>query len=327
MRAKALTTWDELLSWILVHKRTDYFFKQPSRPLTFVNSSKEIIHFDRYYGYFSSYHPIVCKFTKSEEDVSIVLCLLQAIHEQIADSYQKRVATAEVLTKLLAYRDLERGTVIPISSRTTSGKEELVSFQVAALFDLWHGMPAFGLEPIERTDVAPILLIRGTDLSLTSERSWASILSDLDTSGPGLSVFVHAQSKIQQWLERMAKRGTKARVMGTSLGGVLSIYTLIYAHDWVTQDPNNPSVAFSPPGVSKEVLAEWQSIPDNMKPPLDVFVSKGDIVSKFGYLFGNVQELSLPQPVKVLQSHVQLITCQPTFLMISVDTSAENRSR
>ena len=75
-------------------------------------------------------------------------------------------------------------------------------------------MPAFGLVPIEKGKVPPILLFRGTDLSLGSTRSWASVISDLNTSGPGLFTFRNAQIKIHDWLTKVASYGIKARAIG-----------------------------------------------------------------------------------------------------------------
>src|SRR5207249_1381181 len=137
-----------------------------------------------------------------------------------------QLASAELLSKVLAYRDLQLGQTIQIPVEI-KGKIVLETFTVDHLFDIWQGMPAFGLIP-KKKNLSSLLLFRGTDFSLISKRGIASVMSDLDPSGPGLKAFFHARKEIGGWLQAVQAQGKPARVMGFSLGGALAAYTFIY---------------------------------------------------------------------------------------------------
>lgn len=197
------------------------------------------------------------------------------------------------------------------------------TFIVDEVIDLWRGMPAFGLVPERKNGMAPILLFRGTDLDLTSEKGWASVLSDLDTTGPGHVTFLRARHQIHNWLKKVQQEHEPARVMGFSLGGVFVLYTMIYEGDLLNQTVE--SVAFNPPGVSEEVLKKWEALPQ--KTPHITYVNQGDFVSKIGFFLSDVWELSLTSPMGVIQAHVTLISAQPQFSLSKVDVTEENKKR
>lgn len=322
MRSKALGSIDKMLSWVFDQKHYSYCLKTPLQEETFVNNHPKLITFSKHHGYFSSDRPLVGKVTKDQKDVKVTLQLLQTIHKVIKDPKMRALTTGEILTKVLAYRNLKKDQEISIPSASGS----LVPFKVDELFDLWDGMPAFGLIPQISDESAPILLYRGTDLSLLSQRGLASILSDFDTKGPGLSAFLHARKSIHEWLKKVALSGQKARVMGFSLGGALAAYTLLYEHELINLDRLESSYAFNPPGISKKSFRRWERLSPEERPPFTVFVTRGDLISKIGWLSGDVYELSLSSPLYPIAAHVTLLSGEPLYHQYQVDLLLENHS-
>lgn len=313
LRSKSLKNWDRMLTWAFSKKNSDYLLSKPPRAEAFSISSNEILNFDATHGYFSPDNPIVGKSTTNKGDISITECLLKVMATTLKIEEQLQFSLNEVLCKVLAYRSLEKGMEISIP--------EL--YVVDEVIDLWHGMPAFGLIPKNNKEAIPILLFRGTDLALSTERGWASILSDLDVSGPGFSTFMDSKPKIHEWLKKMADRGMPARVMGVSLGGVFASYAYIFEHALLSKVP---SIAFNPPGVSRQVFNSWASL-SKEGPPLHVYVTKGDFISKIGYLIGEVKEMKLTHSLRVIESHVTLIAAQKEYMLTQVDLTEENNSR
>ncbi len=209
-------------------------------------------------------------------------------------------ATNEILTKVLAYRDLKEKMEIPIPSENGL----LITYTVDTLFDLWHGMPAFGLIPKNNPEAPPLLIYRGTEFSF---RGWGSILSDLDFKGPGFSAFRKAQPKIHAWLE---KTGKKTQVLGFSLGGALAAYTLLFEKDLLSS-----AIAFNMPGLSLKNYELWRTLKDS--PPFISYVTQGDFVAKIGHTIGDLRICSTGTPMKPLTAHTTLISFEPTFYLAS----------
>jgi len=318
MRVRALRGWDRLLTWTLSPQIRPYAYKIPLEQKSFQVTTKELFEFAKNYGYFSIHHPIVGIVTDSKRDIEVTKCLLFAIQND--ENEQLRFSREEILAKVLAYRPLKKGMKISIPIDGS-----LETYLVDEVMDLWHGMPAFGLIPEKKEGAVPILLFRGTDLSITTEKSWASILSDLDTNGPGYMTFLRGQKIIHSWLEKMRKKHFPARLIGFSLGGSFVLYTLIFEYDLVNQE--YPSIAFNPPGVSKEMLQKWEAVPEQMKAPHIIYVNQGDFVSQIGFLLPNIWELSLDHPMGIIEAHVSLISTKPSFKMTAVDAKQENANR
>lgn len=314
LRSKTLKNWDRMLTWAFSKKKSSYILAKPLQEKNYFVTASEILGFDQNYSYFSAADPLVGKATMQKEDIQVAECLLKMIDEKIQDPQQKRFSLDEVLAKVLAYRALEKGMELSIPQ----------TYVVDELIDLWHGMPAYGLAPKGDQKLPAILLFRGTDLSFSTERGWASIMSDLDVLGPGLSTFLKARPKIHEWLLKMKEKGQSARVIGVSLGGVLASYTFIFEKDQLSSEP---SVAINPPGVSEEVFQLWDQFPKETTPPFSVYVTQGDLVSKIGHLIGDVKESRLPFPLKIIEAHVTLISAQKQYSVSQVDLTAENASR
>ncbi|MBS0628049.1 MAG: hypothetical protein JSS09_07555, partial [Verrucomicrobia bacterium] len=159
----------------------------------------ELQTFSENYGFFSCKKPLVGVVTEEPSDIQIVekalACLLISNNSSFIE-----LATGEILSKVLAYRGLQQGMKIQIPC-IVEGKALLVDYEVAEILDLWLEMPAFGLIPSHKK-ANPILLFRGSDFSLISKKSWASLLSDLDISGTGFSAFHLARPDIHAFLKK-----------------------------------------------------------------------------------------------------------------------------
>lgn len=318
MRLKALQNLDLLLSWSFSEKQKTYPLQEPLQEKRIERDLPKLREFLEKYSYFSSVHPIIAKVTSDEKDIELAQSLLKIIFESGAKGEYLEIAVAEALTKVLAYRDLKEGQIIhiPIDCK---GSVVYEPFTVDKVFDIWHGMPAFGLIP-EKVGIASILLFRGTDFSLDSERGWASLLSDLSLAGPGLSAFQHAQDQISEWLKKVIPLGKKAIAMGFSLGGALAAYTYIYENASLS---DQGSIAVCSPGVGEKVLEDWLLLPDQRKKGFVSYVYTGDIVSKVGHLFGTVYCLSTPRCYKPLTAHTTLICSEKVITMSLVDSEKQ----
>lgn len=320
MRVNALKKIDRFLAWSTSQRLKTFVLVNPPEQKTYDVAIPEINEFDERYGYFSLERPIVGKVTTNPLDLKLVCCLLRTLYDKAPGLKYLELATAEILAKALAYRDLKKGQKIQIPM-VAEGSAHLETYTVAQIFNLWHGMPAFGLVP-EQPRSSPLLLFRGTDLSMDSERGWASLMSDLDMAGPGLSAFQHAQKKIHAWLTSLPD--PKAKVIGFSLGGALAAYTFIYENAWIAP---HGSIAFCPPGVSEKVIEDWQLLPEKNKPGFTIYVNEGDIISKIGKLFGTVFELSAKKPLRPLSAHEALMSTRAFFGQSLVDVTKENLAR
>jgi hypothetical protein len=314
VRVKALRNMDQLLNWSFGALGKSFPLVQPIHEERIEVDIPEIRGFVEKHGYFSSTRPIVSKVTSDQDDLELTCCLLKTLYEKGTKGAYLEIATIEVLTKILAYRDLKVGQHIHIPIES-DGIVAYESFIVDQVFDIWHGMPAFGLIP-EKQRLSSILLFRGSEFSLITQRGWASLISDLDPAGPGLSAFQHAQAKISDWLQKVMKLKKGARAMGFSLGGALAAYTYIYENAWVSKAG---SVALCAPGVAEKVFEDWRSLSIERQKGFKSYVNSGDIVSKVGKLFGTVYCLSTAIVYKPLTAHTMLMCGEPVFSKALVD--------
>ncbi|MBS0620582.1 MAG: hypothetical protein JSS61_03885 [Verrucomicrobia bacterium] len=322
VRVHALHNFDQFLGWSTSEALKSYQLIEPLQG-DFLEVDIPLYQtFADRYGYFSSDHPLVGRVSAEKRDLEIVCCILKLLYDQVDDPTYLEFATAEVLAKALAYRELVKGLEFDIPV-ILEGKASLERFQVDKVFNLWRGMPAFGLLP-DREGVPAILLFRGTDFSIHSQRGWASLMSDLDLAGPGLTTFQHAQAELHEWLLDVAEEERAARVLGFSLGGALAAYTYIYENLWLA---DAGSMAFNAPGVSREVTDAWGRLPADRRVGFTSYVYEGDIVSKVGKLFGSAIALSTEQELLPLRAHTILMSAQSRFYSERVDVPEENDAR
>ncbi|MCI5053162.1 MAG: hypothetical protein MRY21_08530 [Simkaniaceae bacterium] len=320
---KNLKAWEEVLTRVLSHRSRTYEVKKTEDLRHLQNSCTAFEHFDYHYGFLSKEEALVGRFTKSQDDIAKVADLLHDIYENVEDPKLCELTVAEVLTKVLAYRNLLAGTEIDIPTRVGS-KIEMRTFKVDKVFDLWHQMKAFGLRPVDR-DEAPLLLFRGTDFTLTSDESRASVACNFDPSGPGRTIYLGAREAIRAWLKRATQNQSKARAYGYSLGGAFAAYALIDDHQFFSKKVNQTSYLFNHPGVDEKLQHKWENLSD--KPLFEAYVSKGDPVSKYGILVGDTYQLSIEERLAPIRSHVTLFFTQPEFSIAPVDLNEENSSQ
>jgi hypothetical protein len=321
MRLSALKHADQLLDMITERQARSYVLVSPTRMQFYTNDLPSLIAFASSYGYFSL-HPLIAHVSNDQDDLDRVLSLFEDFAEASVDDRFASFAILELLAKVLAYRDLKEGQLVNIP--IAEGKHySMVAFTVDHVFNLWKGMPAFGLIP-DKKGAPSILLFRGTDLALHSKRGWASVLSDIDVSGPGFSTFQRAQKEIHDWLEKAAGENKKARAIGFSLGGSLAAYTFLYENPLLSEEG---SIAFNAPGVSESVLEEWNRLPEHTRAQFAHYVNRGDIISKIGHLLGPAFELSTDLALKPIAAHTVLMSSQPRFTLSAIDTAKENAKR
>jgi Lipase (class 3) len=322
VRLKMLERSDHLLGALARQKNTNYVLLDPLQRRLFTNSIAPLISFSQDYGYFSEVHPVISHVTKNQEDIELFFCLFKELSLIPPQDNFLPFAIAELLAKGLAYRDLQEGQRIKIPILRGS-IFRLEAFTVNHVFNLWHGMPAFGLIP-DTKGIPSILLFRGTDLAIYTKRGWSSVLSDVDIGGPGLSVFMQSRDEIHEWLERAANQNKKAIVLGCSLGGSLASYTYLYENALLRE---TGCIAFNAPGFTTNVLEEWNRLSEKIQQNFIQYVNRGDIISKKGYLFGKAYELSIDAAMKPIFAHTVLMSGQKSFTQSEIDVSKENALR
>ncbi|NDD57843.1 MAG: hypothetical protein EBZ47_01125 [Chlamydiae bacterium] len=324
LRSRALMKLDKMLDWAFPVKDRSYHLDKKQKGFQYVNQTIEMLEFNKAYSFFSKKRPVISIVSSNPEDIQITSELFnKMIHHSKNEEFLEN-ATAEILCKVLAYRDLKKGDIISIPAVLSPGNRAMVAYEVDEIFFLGAGMPAFGLASKDAR-ASSILLFRGTDLSLESKQSWASVLSDLDIQGPGLSAFLKSRDHIRSWLSSQEKdHGIKPRVMGFSLGGVLSCYTMIHESDLISDHGN---FAFNPPGVSAAMYKLWENLQENKKQAFKVFATHGDLVPKIGRMIGEAYELSLDFSLRPIDAHVRLIFCQANVYQFIIDIDKENQAR
>lgn len=289
MRARSLESLDALLSWTM--GQATYPLKTPLDQQTVRNKDAGLVEFSQKYNYFSEEHPIIAKVTDKAEDFALTVDVIKRL---------KGLSLDEAITKILAYRQLKAGDELTLAGEP---------YVVDKVFDLKGGMPAFGLLSKEKRGT-PLLIFRGTELTLFSSPGRTSIFSDFDHKGVGYQTFRQAQPMIHEWLAEHPH----AKVMGFSLGGTLAAYTFLYEEELV-----NEAVSFGPAGVSKNVWEDWDRLPPGRKSQLTTYVSLGDWVSKKGTLVGKVSQLSIKEPLRPIAAHVTMLTFQQMYYITAVE--------
>lgn len=320
---RVVWVWETLLFRFFSYSSRCYFIERKTK--IFSHNCSYLQEFVNKHKKLSLDKRLICKITKDQADVDIAVSLLYTIYEKLGDHPKIDLLAIEVLAKLIAYRTMQKDQVIPLLIKEKEGSFKMVKYVVDHVFDLWNKVTAYGLiDP--KNEESPILLFRGTDFSLLRDEGRATILSDLDPNGPGKSLYEHAGNTVRSWLSNVTENGKKARVIGHSLGGAFTLYGIILDHELMTNDCNTPSIAFNFPGVSLELLRAWNQIPKKVRPSFQGFVGKGDLVSKFGLLFGDVWELSSKESLPPNTAHERIFFAHDPCVMKKVNISLENHS-
>jgi hypothetical protein len=308
---------DEAMNWACPLSSRCFSLAVGSKAQVFTQKIAPLQEFISSHGYLSCQKPLVGLVT---EDLSDLEALQKAFSALLLskDLNWISLATEELICKVLSYRNLQKGTKISLPTRI--GKRmKLVTYEVDEVLDLWQGMPAFGLIPLQK-NVHPILVFRGTDFSFVSKSSWASILSDCDVSGVGFSTFRSSEKIVQGWLQKACDFGKKTRVMGFSLGGVLAIYATIFQNAYVER-----CVAFNAPGVSKSVFEALEKLAS--PPAIYLYATQGDLVARFGRMVPQAFEMTDRSSMGPIQAHTKIMAAETSLLLFRIDVEKENRSR
>lgn len=285
-------------------------FSTPWKKSFFHCQDKQIFHFSKRYGFFSK-HPLVGRVSSKKSDTAAVSKILEYVAKEILEPKFRLILTSEILTKILAYRDLKLKERFLIPRLDNNGASVSTYYEVDHVFDLWHGIPSFSLLPLNR-DAHPILLFRGTDISLNSERSLFSIISDLDPKGPGFSTFLKARALIHAYLKELKKSYLSFRVMGYSLGGAFAAYVALFEQQFVTRNIFEPSVTFNPVGIAEELKKQYRKA--KRKALIINFKVKNDPVSKIGNLIGSSYLLDIPEKfINPIKAHVMMMSAEDIF--------------
>jgi hypothetical protein len=325
-RIKRFQCWDKLLAFLFSYPSRCFVRKTPLEIEKFKNPNPNLKYFSDNFGRFSTSKSLIGVVSLEPSDVIVTQHLLKIIYDTLKASRVVELCTIEILSKVLAYRDLKENMRFFIPIVIDEQRIDYVEFVVDTIFDLWHQHTAFGLRPVTLSHVSPILLFRGTDFSLNRQGGRASILSDLDPDGPGRRLYLSCRSTLRHWLLQMSHLGEKARVLGHSLGGVLATYAAVYEHDLLSKNPLQASYSFNAPGITNDLFQDWEDLTQEDRPSFYSFVTRGDIVSKFGTVFGDTYELFTSRPLSPMISHEQLIFSQPLSYMSKVDVEKENIS-
>ena len=325
-KIKRFQYWDKLLAFLFSYPSRCFVRKTPLEIEKFKNPNPNLKYFSDNFGRFSTSKSLIGVVSLESGDVIVSQHLLKIIYETLKASRIVELCTIEIISKVLAYRHLQENMKIWIPIVVSDEKVEYVEFVVDTIFDLWHKHTAFGLRPTCVSHISPILLFRGTDFSLNRQGGRASILSDLDPDGPGRRLYLSCRSSLRHWLLQMSHLGEKTRVLGHSLGGVLATYAAVYEHDLLSKNPLQASYSFNAPGFTEDLYKEWEDLAKEDRPSFYSFVTRGDIVSKFGKVFGDTYELFTSRPLSPMISHEQLIFSQPLSYMCKIDVEKENLS-
>ncbi len=307
-------------TYLVKSKSVQNDFYEPKLPIEltiFEHYNPQIIAFDKKHHRLSNSHPLIGTHTDSDEDIETSKELLKLIHTHIIDPKHRLLLTAEALCKVIAYRSLKEGMTLQIPCIDANNDPVLVAYSIDHVFDLWKGIPAYGLVPESKGNASPILLFRGTVVS-TSKPALASMISDLDPSGPGYHIYKRSRDQITAWLSERASTGPKARVMGFSLGGALTHYALILDTAFINTDKKHPSITFGSPGVTLKLLKKWELIPKTERPYLYSLIHKNDQVSKIGHLFGDINQLDTEENYGPLASHSTFMLAKPKCFLIGL---------
>lgn len=315
--------FEKALSWLFKSEEITYATEKAAPLSLMENSADELLEFaSSYRGQFAQKN-LICRVTNNPGDVQITVDLIKSLKHHIHDPNHLMLACDEILAKVLSYRRLKHGQklALPILNGESI---EYINYQVDTSFQLFNRMEAFSLINEDPSKGCPIMLFRGTDFSLVREEGRRSILHDIDPKGPGHSQFQKVKEDLSKCLEKVSKVNGAFRLIGHSLGGVMLLYTLTHYPQWLQKNPAFPSVAFNFPGTSAKMLEEYYAIKPENRPAFKGFVSEGDVISKFGKLFGDVYTLSLGLGLSPIRAHEELFFLAPRVQMQKVAIHEEN---
>ena len=179
---------------------------------------------------------------------------------------------------------------------------------------------AYGLVP-KIGGVSPILLFKGTTYP-SDKGFYLSLLTDINPYGAvGSFAFqFSAKEKIKSWLVKQSQKGSKAEVMGASLGGCLSLQTAATYPGYI-----KAVHAFNSPGVTFDEVASWEKSKE--KPQVNVYLQGGDLISSVvGRCFAPDWRIYrvFVEGISSSQVHAAAYTAHPEAFIIPEETQQVN---
>jgi len=318
-----IRTWEQILKRVLTYRSRKYSCEPGKDLYTIRNKCKAFEQFEYLYGYLAKERLLVGRFTKDVKDIEITQELLKDISKYVKNPQICDLTIAEILTKVLAYRNLRHKMRIEIPT-LKDNEIKLKTYEIDEVFDLYNSMKAFGLKSLDGKS-APLLLFRGTDFSITEEGR-TSIMSNFDPEGPGHAIYHNARPRLRNWLKAVCKGGLKARALGFSLGGALASYSLIFDPEFFSQSIECSSYTFNHPGVDDILMHKWKALPKNARPALQGFIAEGDFVSKYGKLFSESYQMKLEKNLEPIESHTSLYFTKPLIHLSEINVVNENKT-
>lgn len=270
----------------------------------------------------------ICQYSFDPKNIDDLQKLLTTIYETIEDPIIMQAMSAQVLTKLVMSHKahvIKVGDTLHIPTLDSLGNRHCVEYTFVKKFNVWQGIPAFGLAD-KNNQFPPILLFRPTNTNYNDIDMLPTIFANLHPAGPAWDLFKKSRYEISDWLEGQNKQSTeKARVMGFSQGGILASYFLAhYSHHFNTNEWA-PSIILDAPGVSARVEEIWDAI--EQKPNVQMYINRGDIVPKVGKAFiGKVFEVDSCQKSASVAAHCSLSLFAPKWKIVEISNDHEKKS-
>lgn len=314
-RSKFFLHLNKFLDWMTGLQNFSY--EKGSFLKEFTTAPECLVEFEKKHGFFSNQTPLVGQYTPLKSDQAYVENILSDIDALTLDKETRLFYLQEILAKVLAYRQLEVGDELKIPDFDIPNSFTLYKLEV--LFDLGLSMPAYGFVSKDGTKPS-ILIYRGTHFDLTHKSGVASIIADLDLYGPGYTAFFKIENQLKSFLLKQQLNQRKTVVLGYSLGGALALYTGIFFNEFIDV---KHSCAFNPPGVQKKLLKLTEK--KNLLLDFQVYINSGDPVSKWGFLVGNVNILTIDHRMGPLMAHTMLMSSQNDLDFFKCNLSEENK--
>jgi hypothetical protein len=314
-RSRFFLQLNKFLDWITSLQNFSYekasFIKELTQP------PECLIEFEKKHGFFSKDVPLVGQYTPLKSDLKFVEKILSEVDALALDRETRLFYIQEILSKVLAYRHLEEGDQIMIPDFDHPNRSSMYRLEV--VFDLGLSMPAYGFTSKDKAKPS-LLIYRGTHFDLTHKSGVASIIADLDLYGPGYTAFFKIENQLKSYLLKQQLKNKTTVVLGYSLGGALSLYTGIFFKEFIDVAH---SCAFNPPGVQKKLMKLCEK--DHRLNNFQVYINNSDPVSKWGYLIGNVDILTLDTRMGPLMAHTMLMSSQRDLDFFKCNLKEENK--
>lgn len=222
------------------------------------------------------------------------------------------------LLSLYPFSEPKTRTVLTIPQKV-DGKWTSVNYTIETLFlspeEYGSQIPALGLVP-DNPEANPLLIFRGTPQP-TASGSLLAMFSDVI---PGYSVgeYIYknfSEDLIKDWIN---KSGKKVNLYGQSLGGSLSLITLVNQPHKI-----NEVHIYGSPSLLESSMGDYSKlVKEGSKPDVNIYWNHGDFVPMTGSGFHEdwkVYRLLLPKKRDPLSSHTFVYSAFKDIVVVRID--------